>query len=177
MKLQVLNRKIHYWAAIVVALPALVIMVTGLILQLKKEWSWVQPPELRGSGKQPAISFERILEACRQVPEAEIQSWSDINRLDVRPARGMVKVRAQNDWEIQLDIQSGAILQVAYRRSDLLESIHDGSWFHEGAKLWLFLPAGATLLLLWLTGMYLFWLPIYVRWRRRRAEDARESLA
>ncbi|MGE3806299.1 MAG: PepSY domain-containing protein [Gemmataceae bacterium] len=176
MKLQILNRKVHYWAAIVVALPALVIIVTGLILQLKKEWHWVQPAEIRGGGKFPTIGFERILEVCRQVPEAEIHDWADINRLDVRPSRGMVKVRARNDWEIQIDIQTGSILQVAYRRSDLIESIHDGSWFHEWAKLGLFLPAAVLLFVMWLTGMYLFWLPIYVRWRRRRADQVRRRL-
>jgi hypothetical protein len=50
-------------------------------------------------------------------------------------------------------------------------SIHDGSWFHESAKLWLFLPVGCTLLLLWLTGIYLFFLPIFVR-RRQKANMA-----
>jgi hypothetical protein len=50
----------------------------------------------------------------------------------------------------------------------MIESIHDGSWLHEGIKLWVFLPAGLTLLLLWMTGMYLFVLPYLVKWRRRR---------
>ena len=32
MKLQSLNRKLHYWLAIVVALPVLIVIVTGLLL-------------------------------------------------------------------------------------------------------------------------------------------------
>jgi uncharacterized iron-regulated membrane protein len=171
MKFQVLNRKIHYWAAIVVAAPVLVIITTGLLLQLKKQVTWVQPPERKGTGKEPAVSWDQVLEVCRGVPEAQVQSWADINRVDVRPSRGMLKVWARNNWEVQIDGQTGEVLQVAYRRSDTIEAIHDGSWFHEGAKLWLFLPAGLTLLLLWFTGMYLFWLPIVVRWRRKRASQ------
>ncbi len=80
----------------------------------------------------------------------------------------MLKVQCKNSWEIQLDAQSGQILQVAYRRSDLIESIHDGSWFHSRAKMWLFFPAGVIVLGLWLTGIYLFFLPHWVRWRRGR---------
>jgi len=55
---------------------------------------------------------------------------------------------AKNNWEIQIDTQSGTILQQAYRRSDIIESIHDGSWFHDKVKLWIFLPTGIVLLIL-----------------------------
>jgi hypothetical protein len=54
----------------------------------------------------------------------------------------------------------------------MIEAIHDGSWFHDAAKLWIFLPAAFVLLLLWLTGIYLFFLPIFTR-RRQRADFAR----
>jgi uncharacterized iron-regulated membrane protein len=169
MKFSVLNRKVHYWLAIVVALPAIVIICTGLLLQLKKQLPWVQPPEQRGSSKTPTITMERILEICQAVDEAEVRSWADINRVDVRPSKGMLKVWAKNNWEIQIDSATGDVLQVAYRRSDIIEALHDGSWFHDSVKLWVFLPAGIILLVLWLTGLYLFWLPIVVkRWRSRR---------
>ena len=109
----------------------------------------------------------RAAAACRGVPQAQVKDWGDISRLDVRPSRGLIKVTAKNNWEIQVDAGTGQVLQAAYRRSDLIEALHDGSGFHEAAKLWVFLPAGATLLVLWLTGIYLFWLPIGVRRRKR----------
>jgi len=176
MKLHSFNRKVHYWISIVVALPALVILCTGILLQTKKQFSWVQPAELRGSGHEPTLEFTRILEICRNVPQAEVREWADINRIDVRPSRGMLKVWAKNNWEVQIDIFTGRVLQVAYRRSDMIEAIHDGSWFHEGVKLWVFLPAGIILLVLWLTGLYLFWLPIFVR-RRQKARLAKHGAA
>lgn len=163
-----MNRKVHYWGAIVVALPVLIIISTGLLLQMKKQLSWVQPPEKRGDGQELTLSFPQILSVCRSVPEAQVETWNDINRLDIRPSRGMIKVWAKNNWEVQIDSASGKILQTAYRRSDTIEALHDGSWFHEAAKLWIFLPAGFVLLLLWLTGVYLFFLPIFVRRRQRK---------
>ena len=167
MKFNILNRKIHYWLSIGVAVPILIVIVSGLFLQTKKHFEWIQPTELRGAGKTPMISLPQVLEISKSVAEAEIKTWDDINRLDVRPSRGMLKVRANNNWEIQIDTETGAILQTAYRRSDIIESIHDGSFFHDAVKTWIFLPAGIILLLLWLTGMYLFILPIWVRRRRK----------
>ncbi len=144
------------------------IIATGLLLQLKKDVAWIQPSEVRGTGNVPEISLEKILEVSKGVPEAEVETWDDINRLDVRPSKGMVKVRAQNDWEIQIDLQKGTVLQVEYRRSDLIESIHDGSFFHDYFKYLVFLPAGICLFCLWLTGLYMFFQPRYARWRRSR---------
>ena len=165
MKLQILSRKLHYWLSAVIAIPILIVIASGLLLQTKKHNAWVQPPEQRGAGQEPAISFAAILEICRGIPEAQVASWEDIHRIDVRPSRGMIKVSATNHWEVQIDAGTGEVLQVAYRRSDLIESIHDGSWFH--AKMWLFLPSGIVLLFLWVTGVYLFFLP-FLRRRRKR---------
>ena len=80
----------------------------------------------------------------------------------------MLKIRCKNRWEIQLDANSGEVLQVAYRRSDLIESIHDGSFFHDRVKLWVFLPAALVLGVLWLTGSYLFFLHYCAKWKQRR---------
>jgi uncharacterized iron-regulated membrane protein len=156
--------------------PVGIIIVTGLMLQLKKQSSWVQPDEYRGTQTIPTLTFDQILSASRTVPEAQIETWADINRLDVRPSKGMVKVRAENNWEIQIDAASGEVLHHAFRRSDIIESIHDGSFFHNAAKLWVFLPAGIILLALWLTGMYLWALPIVMRRRGRiRRAAARQN--
>ena len=173
MKFNLLNRNVHYWVSIVVAVPILIVIVSGILLQTKKQFAWIQPTELRGAGKNPSVSLPQVLEICRRIPEAEIESWDDINRLDVRPSRGMLKVWAKNNWEIQIDTETGAVLQTAYRRSDIIESIHDGSFFHDNVKLWIFLPSGIALLLLWLTGIYLFILPIWILRRRKISSESR----
>ena len=163
------NRLFHRWASIAVAVPLLLVILTGMLLLLKKESSWIQPASQRGSSRELALEFDQILEIAKTVPEARIGSWDDIDRLDVRPAKGMVKVRAENRWEIQIDTCTGDILQVAYRRSDLLESLHDGSFFHDKVRLWIFLPAAVLLLGLWLSGIYLFALHIHLRRKSRRS--------
>jgi uncharacterized iron-regulated membrane protein len=166
------SRKLHRWGAFIACLPLLLVISTGLLLQVKKQVDWVQPSTQTGTGQVPQLAFDRILAVCRKVPEAQIDDWQDIDRLDVRPSRGLVKVQCKNRWEIQIDFQTGDVLSSTYRRSDLIESLHDGSFFSDFAKLWLFLPNGLVLLGLWFSGMYLWWLPINAKRKKKKKSES-----
>ena len=61
---------------------------------------------------------------------------------------------------------------MAYRRSDMLEAMHDGSFFSNAAKYGLFIPSGICLLVLWASGLYLFALPLWRNWRKRHRKVA-----
>ena len=50
MNFQRVSRKLHTWAAFITALPFLLVIVTGLLLQLEKQVPWVKPPTAQGSG-------------------------------------------------------------------------------------------------------------------------------
>ena len=161
------SRKIHRWGAIIIALPFLIVLISGIFLQLKKDVPWIQPITQTGISDTLSISFDQILATAKTIEKAEIQTWSDIDRLDVRPDKGIVKVRAVNHWEIQIDTQSGEVLQTEFRRTNIIESLHDGTWFHDNAKLWVFLPSSIIVLVLWITGIYLFLVP-YLSKRNNR---------
>ncbi len=75
-------RKTHYWLAIITAIPLFVVICSGLLLQVKKQSDWVQPPSMKGTGKEPTISFNQVLEIAKSVPGAQVKSWSDIDRLE-----------------------------------------------------------------------------------------------
>lgn len=165
---RVFFRKAHRWGAAATAAPFLLVLLTGCLLQLKKELVWVQPPTKKGAGKEPSASFDAILTAVKAVPEAGVSGWRDVDRMDVRPKDGVVKVQCKNRYEVQVDSRTAQVLQVEYRRSDLIESLHDGSWFHDSFKVYVFLPVALIVVSLWATGMYLFVLPFAVKWRRKK---------
>ena len=160
------NRTIHKWGSIIIALPLLVVLVTGVLLQLKKQFSFIQPPTIKGQSAQPTLSFEQILTVAKTVESAQISSWDDVDRLDVRPSKGMLKVRSNNDVEIQIASGSGEVLHVAVRRSDFIESIHDGTFFEKNANLWLMLPVALISIVLLITGVILFIQP-YLKKKKR----------
>lgn len=164
------SRKLHRWGAVITALPLLLVIVSGILLQVKKQVTWVQPATTNLGKADPTVVWETVLGSVSEVPEAEVQSWSDVDRVDVRPSKGIAKVVCKNRWEVQLDIKTGKVVASNYRRSDFIESLHDGSFFSDAAKLWLFLPNGLILLGLWVTGIYLWFLPTLVRWKKHRSK-------
>jgi uncharacterized iron-regulated membrane protein len=161
-------RKIHRWGAILIALPFLIVLLSGLFLQLKKEFNWIQPPTQEGTKTGASLSFNEILATAQTIPELKTSTWEDIDRLDVRPDNGIIKIRGTNGWEAQIDGHSADVLSIAKRRSDIIESLHDGSWFHDEAKLWLFLPTAIVVTILWITGIYLFCIPYFAKWQNRK---------
>ncbi len=158
-----------------IAIPLLVVIGSGIALQLKKELAWIQPPTMKGQGPTMTLGLDEVLAIAGSEPDAEIVSWNDVDRLDVRPDKGIVKVRAVNHWEVQIDMATGAVLSSMYRRSDLIESIHDGSFIHDRVKLWVFLPSGVVLLALWLTGIYLWALPIVMKRKGKAKRQYRKT--
>ncbi len=173
MTASALVRKLHYWVSIGIALPASVLLASGLLLQAKKHWSWVQPEEQRGTGTIPQISLDSLFRSLTAAPALGVDHWDDINRIDVRPGRGVAKVWLNSGWETQVDLGTGQVLQHAYRRSDLIESIHDGSFFGgDWTKLGIFLPTGLLLLFLWGSGLWLFLVPLLAKRRRKLARRA-----
>ena len=172
LNLKRLLRQIHYWLSLAVFLPAGIMFFAGIFLMLKKEIAWIQPPSQKGViiEQIPSISYEQMLAASLLHPEAQISKWSDIDRIDIRVDKGIAKVRAKSGWEVQVDTETAEVLNVAYRRSDLIETIHDGSFFAGPVKLFIFLPTGILLILMWGTGIYLFLLPRF----RKKKKKARK---
>jgi len=175
-----LFRQIHYWLSLVIFIPCGVMFFAGIFLMLKKEINWIQPPTERGivSNQMPEITYARLLEASQSYPETGIVQWSDIDRIDLRPSKGIAKVISKTGWEVQVDTSNGKALSANYRRSDLIESIHDGSYFAGWTKLFLFLPVGLLLILMWGTGIYLFFRTEILKSRKRvRAKSKAKNRA
>lgn len=139
---------------------------SGILLQLKKQSNWIQPNiEITSSSK--PVMLQSYLDAAISVKEANILSWDDIDRIDIRPDKGIAKIKSKNNWEIQIDIETSEIYSSNFRRSDIIETIHDGSFFSEIVKYGWFLPSGILLLVLSLTGIYMFFIPILSRIKRK----------
>ena len=168
MSLNKLSRRVHYWASFAAALPILVMLGSGILLQLKKQVEWVQPAEIRGTGTVPVIGFPELITAMQTDASLGVKGWDNISRIDVRADRGLAKVTLKTGWEAQIDLGTGKLLKTAVRRSDFIESLHDGSYFAgDWTKLGLFLPAGLVLLVLWLTGLWMFWVTWNAKQRRK----------
>lgn len=130
----------------------------GVMLMLKKEIDWIQPPSMEGRfpGLSPRMPMTLLVIKAIEATDGQAESYADFDRVDFKPSKGMVKFILKTGLEVQLDAATGDVLSVATRQSDWIEALHDGSYFADWVKLYVFLPAGLGLFILWATGLYLF---------------------
>jgi len=142
----------------------------GLLLMVKKEINWIQPSSQKGIDRQlvPMASVQDLFDAALTVDIANFTRWEELQRADLKPGKGIIKFVSKSNWEVQVDTHTAEVLSIARRRSDVIESIHDGSFFADWVKLWVFLPAGVGLFVLWISGLYLFTLTEYKKRKKRR---------
>ena len=48
MRAQILLRKVHYWGSLAIAIPLIIMIGAGVMLMVKKEFDWIQPPSQEG---------------------------------------------------------------------------------------------------------------------------------
>ncbi len=161
----------HKWAGIIAAVIFVLIACTGFLLLLKKEYAWIQPPTMKGAPGEPAdfITAATLFDIVLAEDHPDFQSLDDVDRVDFRPGKRIYKVQSQHNYmEMQVDAVTGDVLHVQARMSDLLENLHDGSFFGDWVHAYVFPIVALVLLFLVFSGLWL-WIEPIVRRRRRKA--------
>jgi uncharacterized iron-regulated membrane protein len=158
-------RNWHKWVGISVAFFMLITAATGLLLGWKKNIDLLQPPTRTGttSDLRKWISFESVVVRANHALDSLAIPLTGLEKLDVRTDKGIIKIIYLHHWEVQMDGQSGKIFSVAKRHADWIEHIHDGSIISDGFKLLYTNYLGWGLLILSLTGFWLWYGPRRMR--------------
>jgi uncharacterized iron-regulated membrane protein len=167
-----LFRKIHRQTAVFLFIAFFIMAGTGLLLGWKKN-----------SGGLILAKTEKgtSTDLSEWLPLNDLQSRailflhdsvnsilsSEIDRIDVRPDKGIVKIIFANHYTgLQVDGVTGKILKTEQRRADLIEHIHDGTivdrWLNLSNgmfKLIYTTTMGLALLLFTVIGFWLWWGP------------------
>lgn len=174
------HRKWHRNIAMIGAAFLLFTSITGLLLAWKKNSGGYLLAESK-KGSSPLLSqwlsFETLsskaITALREKHGGSIDTV--ISRIDARPDKGMVKFIFENHYHaLQVDAVTGNILLYEERRADFIEQLHDGSIIDKLlsanglGKLTYSTIGGISLLLLTITGFWLWYNP--KRIRKRKAE-------
>jgi uncharacterized iron-regulated membrane protein len=166
------TRQTHRWVGIVLSIFLVLIAVTGFFLALKAQVGWIRPPEVQAQEVESmaeVISIDAAIASAVGQGNPHITSYRDIDRVDFRPRRNIFKILSREGYiEMQVDGKTGEVLSVSKRNDQLIEDLHDLSWFHENFRT-LILPAVAIgLLLLAFSGIGMFFTPVYRRWQFNR---------
>lgn len=169
--------EIHKWIGITLGTILVLSAVTGLLLLVKKDYAWIQPPTQRGTAGPPAeiAAIHEVYRTVFALGHEAFTTEEDIARIEFRPSHRIYKVRSEHDdLEIQVDAISLQTWGPEPRRSDWLERLHDGQFFGDWAHGWVMPLAAIGFVFLTLTG-YLVWLwPKWLRWRRDK-KTARQA--
>jgi hypothetical protein len=164
-------RSIHRYIGVCIAVLVMISAFTGILLGWKKDSETLQPTTRKGTTTdlEKWQSFQAISESALHAMDSLGIHDNTIDRFDVRPDKGIVKVLFSNGyWEVQVDGASGKALSVAQRHSDWIEHLHDGSIVSDFFKLIYTNILGVGLLVLSVTGVYLWYAPKIVRRSKRR---------
>lgn len=168
-------REFRVWHRILGVVLALFIIIsasTGILLSLKKEIAILQPPTQKGivTELKEWKSLEELTKTAQDALAAEQpEIFTTVDRLDVRPSKGIVKVLFENGWwEVQIDGKNGEVLSVAKRHSDWIEALHDGSIVSDVFKLITMNLLGFGLLVMVLSGLWLWYGPKMFRRSKKK---------
>ncbi len=162
---------VHLWLGVLSTVALIAIAITGILLNHKRGLGLQPdvPHEPTGALRQ-AISLERLAHAALTAAPPEARAgWSPadsvdvalIDRMDVRPRDGYVKVRLRDkaSMEMTVDINSGEVVHVGRRGDVFLEKLHSGEIF--GGQPFVILSdiAAICLVLALITGYWLWLVP------------------
>jgi len=148
----------HVWLGILGSMALIVICVTGILLNHKRPLGLMPDVENPGARSLGEALPLRELVARAEAAVAPEGTPPELDRMDVRPSDGLVKVRFKDRvvTEVTLDLATGAVLHVGARSDAFLEKVHSGEIF--GDRGILISDAAAVALTLLLVSGYWLWL-------------------
>lgn len=165
-------RKVHRYLGLTIAILLIISAITGILLAWKKDVDVLQPPTQSADNKELSQfqSVEQLANAAVAAVDSLNLTVDNLDRIEYRPSKGIAKVLFDTgSWEVQVDATTLEVLSVAKRHSDWIESLHDGSIVSDFFKLFSMNFLGFGLLLLILTGFWLWWGPRKIRGIKKRA--------
>ena len=162
---------VHLWLGVLSTVALIAISITGILLNHKRGLGLMPDVGHEPTGEfGAAISVERWAAAALEAaPPESRMGWNPgdpvnialIDRMDVRPRNGFVKVRLRDkaSMEMTVDINSGQVIHTGRRGDVFLEKLHTGEIFGGQAFVILSDIAAAALVLTLITGYWLWLVP------------------
>lgn len=171
-------RWVHRKLAVALFVFFIIIAVSGLLLGIKKQIGLLAPTQKGTSANMAAwLPVSELQRKAEKYLHDSISSGlsAELDRIDIRPEKGIAKfIYKQHYHGLQLDCATGSLLSIEKRSSDFIEAIHDGSildkWLgtsNEQIKVSYMVIMGVSMLMLILSGMWLWYGPKRIRKQKR----------
>ena len=171
----------HLWLGVLSTVALIAIAITGILLNHKRGLGLMPDVPHEPTGHfAGAVTLERMAYAALEAAPPESRpGWSPgdsvnialIDRMDVRPRDGLVKVRLRDkaSMEMTVDINTGRVIHTGRRGDVFLEKLHTGEIFGGIRFVILSDIAAVALVLTLITGYWLWLVPKLSRGTDRNA--------
>lgn len=151
---------LHLWIGIMLTAILIVISITGILLNHKRGLGLMPDVPHTPSGPlTQALSISELAQAAERTAGPAVAT-AGIDRMDVRPGDGVVKVRFNDALvtEVDLDLVTGQVVVSEPRNDVFLEKLHSAEIL---GKRWVLVSdiAAAGLLLLLASGVWIWLYP------------------
>jgi uncharacterized iron-regulated membrane protein len=171
----------HLWLGVIFTAALIVISATGILLNHKRGLGLMpdvpHEPSAPFTGSLPLDSLAAIALRAVAAPNAEAPTLGDVDRMDVRPRDGFVKVRMRDasSTEVTVDVATGKVLHIGPRGDVFLEKLHSGEIFG-GRGILLSDAASVVIVITIITGYWLWLTPKRRRFREVAETETAESV-
>lgn len=173
------TRSLHRWIGFIASLFLALIATTGFFLAMKGQLAFMRPPVQEAAKlnrPEEILPMSRILEIAFKAGHPELSEIKEVDRVDYRPKDNVFKVVSKDGYrEIQVDGTEGKIVSDAFRNDQLVEDIHDLSYFADATHQFVLPVVAVCLLFLSLSGIFIFATPIFRRWKYKRQKGAESA--
>jgi uncharacterized iron-regulated membrane protein len=140
-------KKLHGYIALIITLPLIVTALTGVILQLRDQFEFIQPSPIKTelAPNKKLLTFEAIQE-----------KHPDLDQVIYKPSKGTMVVRFKDGLETHLHPQTGEALKTAMRRTNFLIDLHQGSWMGKFGQYIIHFSTGLGLCFLIVSGLIIY---------------------
>lgn len=150
----------HLWGGVAATGILVVVSVTGILLNHKRGLDLMPDVDHQPSGEfRDALPLATLAAAATAAAPPDAAA-AGVDRMDVRPDDGLVKVRFDDPRviEVTVDLHTGEVLHVGERNDVFIEKMHSGEIFGD---LWILLSDAAAIFILaaLVTGCWLWLYP------------------
>lgn len=141
-------RKNHRVIGLIITLPLLMTVITGIILQLRGQFEFIQPAPVKTElTSSPLLTFEKISEQFGE---------KNIEQIIWKPSKASLVVRLKNGDEAHLHPQTGEVFKQLPRRTSFLIELHQGSWLGKFGQYGIHFLSGLGLFFLIISGLVIY---------------------
>lgn len=165
-------RKVHRYTGVFLFLFFFIIAITGFLLGWKQQFGGIILPKAQ-KGSSENLKEWLPLDVLTQKATFYLQEnlgkdvSTKLRKIDIRKEKGIAKFIFRNHYYgVQVDGATGELLSVAYRNSDLIEDLHDGSFIdkligtkHKQFEMFYTLIMSLALVIFTVTGFWLWYGP------------------